>query len=130
MTNEKLLPVVMIDDDYKLLKRFAGTEIAANELSLARELDRAQIVADSDFPKDVIRLNSRVELIDLGTNKRLEFELVLPNEADMKQKRFSALSPMGIAIIGFRQGDKIKSKLPGGERNFLIEKVHNKPFAA
>lgn len=129
MKKKELTPVVMIEDDYRILKRYAGTAFEPDVLSLARELERADIVHKSAFPAHAIRLYSQVTLVEIKTKKQLEFELVLPDDADMKQKKVSALAPIAIAIIGFRQGDEVICKLPGGKRHFRIEQVLNQPMA-
>lgn len=129
MKKKELTPVVMIEDDYRILKRYAGTAFEADVLSLARELERADIVQKSAFPANAIRLFSQVSLVELKTKKRLDFELVLPDDADMKQKKVSAIAPICVAILGFRQGEEVVCKLPGGTRSFLIEQVLNQPMA-
>jgi regulator of nucleoside diphosphate kinase len=48
---------------------------------------------------------------------------VLPDAADIKQGKWSILSPLGVALIGFQQGMTITWKMPGGIRRFLIAKV-------
>ncbi|MEO6830861.1 MAG: GreA/GreB family elongation factor [Chitinophagaceae bacterium] len=129
MKNKELTPVVMIEDDYRILKRYAGTAFEPDVLSLARELERADIVQKSAFPAHAIRLYSQISLVELKTKKQVEFEIVLPDDADMKQKKVSVLAPIAIAILGFRQGEEVICKLPGGTRRFLIEQVLNEPLA-
>lgn len=129
MKKPELNPVIMTEDDYRALKRFAGGSYQNDVLSLARELDRAIIVKKEAFPQHAIRLHSSVSLVDKATNKRLHFAIVLPEEADMTNQKISALAPVAVAIIGYRQGEEVTCNLPGGTKQFLIEEVVNIPAA-
>jgi regulator of nucleoside diphosphate kinase len=130
ISNQKSLnPVIMIEDDYRALKRYAGSDYKDGELTLARELERADIVHRTAFPAKAIRLHSQVTLVEKSSKKRLSFAIVLPDDADIKQQKISALAPVAVAIIGFRQGEEVKCKLPGGTRHFIIEEVTNQHAA-
>jgi regulator of nucleoside diphosphate kinase len=127
MTNKELNTVIMIEDDYRALKRFAAPDYQQDVLSLARELDRAIIVRKEAFPKHAIRLQSKVSLVETSTEKRYLFTIVLPDEADINSKKISVLAPIAVGVIGYRQGEEATLKLPGGTRHFRIEEVHNCP---
>lgn len=129
MKKKELNPVLMIEDDYRALKPFAGNTYRDTELSLARELERAIIVHKDAFPKHAIRLNSQVTLIEKKTKKAVSFTIVLPKAANIKERRISALAPVAVAIIGFRKGEEVTCKLPGGTKHFRIEEVVNRPAA-
>ena len=119
----------MIEDDYRMLKRHALALPKARQRSLARGLERADIVRKASFPANVIRLYTKVSLVEKKTKKRISFTIVLPQEADKNQKKLSALTSIAVALIGFRQGEEVKCKLPGGYRRFLIDEVENNPAA-
>lgn len=129
MNKKALNPVIMVEDDYRALKPFAGTAYRKNVLSLARELERADIVRRAAFPQNAIRLYTQVSLVEKATKKRVSFTIVLPAEADIKQQKISALAPVAVAVIGFRQGEEVTCKLPGGTRRFRIEEVINNTAA-
>ena len=95
MKSKQLNPVIMIEDDYRALKRFAGTSYQ-NKV-LARELERADIVHKDAFPKNDIRLYTQVSLVEKATKKRISFAIVLPGEADIKQQKISALAAVAVA---------------------------------
>lgn len=119
-------PVIIPEADFNLLKPLIGTTSpGGKEMTLAYELSRATIVKDEDFPADAIRLNSTVKILDLGEQKTMEFTIVLPKLADIKQKKISVVTPMGAALIGFRKGDEVEWKVPAGLKKFLIQDVVN-----
>ena len=120
-------PVFITQEDYNLLKPYAGRLADKNdEMSLAYELKRAVVVKKDAFPKDCVRLNSKVSVLDLDTQKVLEFKIVLSELADIKQQKISVLTPMGAALIGFRKSDEVSWKVPAGLKRFRILDVVNK----
>jgi len=79
--------------------------------SLAAELARAEIVDADEIPPDVITMNSRAELLDLGTGERMEFTLAFPIDADIEANKISILAPLGTAMLGYRVGDEFDEKI-------------------
>lgn len=127
MNTEHLNPVVLTEDDYKLLMPYVDKLPDQNEeMSLAHELKRAVIVTKDAFPKHGIKLNSQVSILDLVTRKIFEFTIVMPEHADIKKNRISVLTPMGTALIGFRKSEEVKWKVPAGLKRFRILDVVNK----
>jgi regulator of nucleoside diphosphate kinase len=51
--------------------------------------------------------------------------IVLPQKADIKQKKVSVLAPIGTALIGFRKGQKVSWEVPAGKKDFMIMDVKN-----
>lgn len=128
MKIKKTNPVVLTVEDYNLLKPYVDKMPDRDEeMSLAHELKRAEIVTRELFPKHCIKLNSRVSVMDLDTQKILDFTIVLPEYADIKQNKISVLTPMGAALIGFRKSEEVKWKVPAGLKRFRILNVVNKP---
>ena len=120
-------PVFITQEDYNLLKPYIDKLPDRNdEMSLAHELKRAVVVKKESFPKDGVRLNSKVSILDLDTQKVLEFTIVLSEYADIKQNKISVLTPMGAALIGFRKSDEVRWKVPAGLKRFRILDVVNK----
>lgn len=119
--------VVMTEEDFNLLKPyFNKTPDRNNEMSLANELSRAVIVKKDAFPAHGIKINSKVSVLDLDTEKVMEFTLVMPEHADMKQQKISITTPIGAALIGFRKGEEVVWKVPAGLKTFRILEVENK----
>lgn len=49
----------------------------------------------------------------------------MPPMADIKTKKISILTPMAAALIGFKQGDSVKWKMPSGLKTYNVLEVHN-----
>jgi regulator of nucleoside diphosphate kinase len=95
----------------------------SSEMSLSAELNRALIVNDDALPPHVIRLNSKVQIQGQDTGQIMELSIVLPQYADIKQKKVSVLTPIAAALIGFRQGELTRWKVPAGMKVFKIIEV-------
>ncbi|HEY5932068.1 MAG TPA: nucleoside diphosphate kinase regulator [Nitrospira sp.] len=98
--------------------------------SLQDELDRAHIVEPTAVPHDVVTMNSRVRLKDLETNEKKEYTLVFPSESNLEQQKISILAPIGTAVLGYRAGDAVTWRVPGGFRKLRIEEILYQPEAA
>jgi regulator of nucleoside diphosphate kinase len=121
-------PVILGKNDFRLLKQFASNfsdSPAASEMSLAYELNRAIVVEDDQLPEDSIRLNSQVKVLELTTNREMEFSIVMPHLADIRQQRISILTPMGAALIGLCKGETVEWKMPAGIRKLKILDVRS-----
>ncbi len=93
---------------------------------LNEELNRAQIAHESSIGNDVIRLNSTFKIMDVNSNRLIEFTITLPDLADLSKKKISVLTPLAVALIGFKKGMVIDWVLPGGPKKIKILNVINK----
>lgn len=117
-------PVIVTETDYNLLKPFFSKISKSTEgMSLSSELSRAVVIKDDAFPQHAIRLNSRIQIVEETTGESMELTIVLPQYADIKQKKISILTPIAAALIGFRKGEVVKWKVPAGLKEFKITEV-------
>ena len=127
-TNNRL---VLLIDDYKLLISYlnGGHSTTAfdrrNAEDLRIELKKAKLVNKDEFPEDIVRINSKIRIKAEDNDKVMELMIVTPDKADIKQKRISVMAPIGTALIGFRQGEKVKWQVPAGKKTFTIMEVIN-----
>ncbi len=124
-------PVILLKTDFEILndyvKNLHGMQVNEKEnfSKLHGELQKAQIVEEVDFPSDIVRLDSTVVIKDLQTKREMTITIVLPQKADIKQKKVSVLAPVGTALIGFRKGQKVSWEVPSGKKDFMIMEVYN-----
>jgi regulator of nucleoside diphosphate kinase len=78
---------------------------------LARELERATIAQEDDL-NGVVRMGSKVTYRDDETGASREIVLVYPHEANIELNRISILTPVGAALIGLSQGQRIEFETP------------------
>jgi len=89
---------------------------------LLTELESAKVYDEVDMPKDVIRFNSTITIRSENGWTR-KFQLVMPNDSDVKRDKVSILTPMGAAVIGYAEGDTLIWEFPSGEQRLTIEKI-------
>jgi transcription elongation factor GreA len=83
-------------------------------------LSRAQIIDNSNFPKDEIHILSKVKVKNLNNNREFEYVLVSPEEADLQQGKIALTSPVGKALMGRKLGEIINAQVPAGTIKFEV----------
>ena len=100
------------------------------EQQLMKELDSAMIVDPEAIPSNVVTMNSVVKVHFLNSSKQLQFQIVYPHQADMKQHKISIFSPIATALIGYKTGDEIEWIVPAGLTKIRINEIIYQPEAA
>jgi transcription elongation factor GreA len=83
---------------------------------------RAKIVTDGK-KKDVIGFGSVVTIKKQGTPEGHEYTIVGSEEADMRARKLSHVSPLGAALMNKKKGDVFTFETPNGKQTYTIEKV-------
>jgi transcription elongation factor GreA len=68
----------------------------------------------------IIKVGSTVEL---HNGKKVTYKIVGPVEADPLEGKISNESPIGIALLGKKKGDKVTIETPKGEIHYKVEAV-------
>jgi regulator of nucleoside diphosphate kinase len=115
----------------RIKKALLEHKLTASEAeSLLKEINSATIVEPKDIPNDVVTMNSVVRIKFLNSGKEIKFQIVYPEEADIKNNKISILSPVATALIGYRINDTIEWIIPSGMTKILIEEIIYQPEAA
>lgn len=96
--------------------------------SLKGELEKAIVVDPREVPANAITMRSQV-LLQLD-QEEITVSLVYPDEADWSAGKLSVLSPIGTAILGYREDDLVEWAVPSGIAQILIKKLLYQPEAA
>ncbi|MBW1989603.1 MAG: GreA/GreB family elongation factor, partial [Deltaproteobacteria bacterium] len=64
-----------------------------------------------------------VTLENMDTGEEIRYQLVGPDESDIKNGRISVQSPLGKAILGKSVGDEFTVQTPGGVRNYCLVEI-------
>jgi len=92
---------------------------------LAREIDRAEILPDSQLLPGLVTMDSEVTFRDDISMQERSMTLVYPEAADVDAGKISILTPIGAALIGLSVGQTIEFQTPGGRwRSLTVLKVH------
>ncbi len=97
---------------------------------LMNELNSAKIVKPEAIPSDVVTMNSIVKLSFLNNNKQVEFQIVYPEQANLKENKISIFSPIATALIGYKIADEIEWIVPAGLTKIRIDGIVYQPEAA
>ncbi|NMA25286.1 MAG: nucleoside diphosphate kinase regulator [Clostridiales bacterium] len=120
--------------DKAKLKEIIEAELKSSHMldksmkKLDEEINNANVVDSDMIPRDVITMNSRV-VLHLN-EEDIEASLVYPEEADWSAGKLSILSPIGTAILGYREGDSVEWEVPSGKTEIKIKKVIYQPEAS
>ena len=99
-------------------------EIEARIEEIEKILKNAEVVDAEDTAKDnSITLGCTVKIYDEEFKEELEYKIVGSTETDIANNKISNESPIGKALIGKKEGNKIKVDSPSGELKFKILKV-------
>ncbi|MDF2233189.1 nucleoside diphosphate kinase regulator [Albimonas sp. CAU 1670] len=86
---------------------------------LHAEIDRARVVAAARMPADVVGIGNRVRYRDETTGREQTVSLVWPEESDITAGRVSVMTPIGVALLGLKQGARFDWRRRDGERRTL-----------
>tara|TARA_R110002051_G_scaffold121829_3_gene194915 strand:- start:1579 stop:2025 length:447 start_codon:yes stop_codon:yes gene_type:complete len=89
---------------------------------LTQNMTTALCLNEVDIPFDIITMYSTIK-VSSAFGIRQTFQVVPPNEVDLKENKISVISSLGASVIGRAQGDRISYGLPGDSVSLVIEKV-------
>ncbi|MDH3392806.1 MAG: transcription elongation factor GreA [Desulfobulbaceae bacterium] len=108
--------------EYHAAKERQG-HIEGRIMELKDKLGRAEVIDCSEVNCDRVVFGTVVRLVDLDTDEEFQYQLLGPDEADVKTGSISVLSPIGRAMIGKEVGDEVKVQAPGGVRELEVLEI-------
>lgn len=119
--SRSLPPLLVGNRSESLLRSIANAAMSrAPEVAsrLLDEVDRADVVEESQVPDDVVRIGSFVTYQIQLSGRINTIRIVPPHEADLQSSRISVVSDVGVALLGLRPGQEIEWEF-GGRRHVL-----------
>ena len=98
----------------------AATEERIKKLE---ELVKYTHIVSDGKKKNEVSFNSKVSIRKEGSPEVHEYTIVGSEEADMRVKKLSHISPLGAALMGKKKGDVFTFTTPAGKQTYTIEKV-------
>ena len=92
-------------------------------LELQDKLSRAEVIVCTTVNCERVVFGTVVTLLDLDTDEELTYQLLGPEESDVKKGIISVSSPLGQSIIGKSIGDEVTAKTPSGARVFEVMEI-------
>ncbi|MFP4194712.1 MAG: transcription elongation factor GreA [Desulfobacterales bacterium] len=99
-------------------ERQSFLEARINELEY--KLANAEVIDPDSLSKDKAVFGCTVVLENIDTGDEVSYQLVGPEESNIKEGRISVASPLGQAIVGKQLGEEIIIDAPGGRRNYEL----------
>ena len=97
--------------------------LEARIMTLEDKLRAAAVIDAKELSADVVRVGSQVHVTD-DKSKKLTYIIVGSTEANPSENKLSNESPVGKALVGRKQGDKVKVTLPSGkQRELTVDKI-------
>ncbi len=117
--------VILTTGIYDLIKdhiRRKKVTIEQEEILLA-ELKKASQVLRKDLPEDIVSVERKIKVKETTSNQEMEFLLVGPKAAKVNKNKYSVLSEVGLATVGYKTGDIVKWPTPNGVKEYEILNV-------
>jgi len=74
----------------------------------------------NNLPKDRAAYGSRIVVIDVAKDVKIEYKLVTVEEADFNKGLISTTSPIGRALLGKKVGDEVTVTTPAGIKEYEV----------
>ena len=127
-SNSKKLVLETYEMYYQIISENSEYDEAKNDqaftegriVTLENMLKNAVVVDESEIPKDVVSVGSKVKVKDYEFDEEVEYSIVGSAEADPMNFKISNESPVGSALIGKKIGEIVEVQIPDGVNKFEI----------
>ncbi|MCK9338119.1 MAG: transcription elongation factor GreA [Arcobacteraceae bacterium] len=100
--------------------------IDAKMAELNNTITKAIIIDPTTLPHDRVSFGSTVLIVDIASGEEITYTIVGSTESDPANGLISFNSPLAKQLLGKVEGDELKATLPGGLKEFEIERVYYK----
>lgn len=114
--------------EYHAAKERQG-HIEGRIMELKDKLGRAEVIDCMDVPLQRAVFGTVVTLLDLETDAQVCYQLLGPEEADVKKGSISVFAPLGRSLLGKEVGDEVIARTPGGTREFEVIEIAASTFS-
>jgi len=108
--------------EYDAAKEAQGM-LEAKIKQLEGAIANAKIVDTSSIDTSKVTILTRVTITNVATKKTVTYQIVGEKEADLKQHKISAGSPIGKGLMGKAKGEIAEVQAPTGVLKFRIEDI-------
>ena len=108
--------------EYHAVKERQGM-IVARIGSIENSLALAEVIDPTKLSGSKVQFGARVRLSNLETEEETSFQIVGPEETDVKLGRISIASPLARGLLGHEVGDEVKVHMPAGPRVYEILEI-------
>ena len=99
-------------------------DMLGNEVKNIRQrLSNVTIIDDLEIDTSKVMLGTKVTLYDLDTDEEVVYQILSSDDVQFYENAISAKSPIARGLIGKREEDEAKIKVPAGLKNFEVVKI-------
>jgi transcription elongation factor GreA len=89
-------------------------------IKLENILRNAKLIDEDEITTDVVSVGSKVEVLDIEYDEKMEYTIVGSAEADPYLGKISNESPVGSALLGHKTGEEVDVQVPDGIIKYKI----------
>lgn len=96
------------------------------EMKIAKLKDlvaNARIIDESKLNTDEVNILSRVKIKNKANGMSVEYTIVADSEANLREKKIGASTPIAKGLLGHRVGDTVEIRVPAGLMQLEIESI-------
>jgi transcription elongation factor GreA len=108
--------------EYKFAKERQGY-VNARIGQLKKRMGDLGMLNFNNIPKDRSGYGSRIVVLDMQREVKVEYKLVSSEEADAEKGHISTTSPIGKALLNRKVGDEIEVATPAGKKEFEVVRL-------
>ena len=105
--------------EYKYAKERQGF-VNARIGQLKKRMGDLGMLNLSNIPTDRSGYGSKIVVLDVQKDVRVQYTLVSSEEVDAEKGQISTTSPIGRALLNRRVGDEVKVSTPAGSKEFEV----------
>lgn len=95
-------------------------QIEGRIVQLENMLKHARVIDEDEVSTERVSIGSKVKLYDVEYDEEVEYHIVGSAEANPSKFKISNESPVGIALMGKKQGETVEVTAPDGVIKFKI----------
>jgi regulator of nucleoside diphosphate kinase len=95
--------------------------------ALNAELEKATLVEPAEMPPDVVTMNSSIRFRLNANDQVRKLQLVYPKDLQNNSEQLSVLAPVGMALLGRRQGDFVRWTQTGVSGEIEVVELVSQP---
>lgn len=108
--------------EYDAAKEAQGM-LEAKISQLEGVLATARVLDESTIDTSRVAILTKVTITNLATKKKLTYQIVSEQEADLKAGKISVTSPIGKGLLGKEVGEVAEVVVPAGVVKFKVEEI-------
>jgi len=108
--------------EYKYAKE-RQSYVAARLGQLHQRMADISMLNLNNLPKDRAAYGSRIVVLDVAKDAKVEYKLVTAEEADAAKGMISTVSPIGRALLGKKVGDEVTVNTPAGVKEYEVVRL-------